>query len=121
MAAFHTCLTVGPIRLFISFFYHHKELHGPLDSAIWYRELSAMDLSARIFRPGFFGPDFSAWIIRPWIFRPICSMLWKVLFLYIIDSGSPAKARGTYFEMLCQVRSIFTNWLKNLSRRITES
>ena len=60
MAAFHTCLTVGPIRLFISFFYHHKELHGPLDSAIWYRELSAMDLSARIFRPGFFGLDYSA-------------------------------------------------------------
>ena len=72
MAAFHTCLMVGPIRLFISFFYHNKELHGPLDSAIWYRELSAMDLSAM---------DLSAWIIRPWIFRPICSMLWKVLFL----------------------------------------
>ena len=92
MAAFHTCLMVGPIRLFISFFYHNKELHGPLDSAIWYRELSAMDLSAMdLPAMDLSAMDLSARIIRRWIFRPVCSKLWVVFFFRITGSVSPIR------------------------------
>ena len=53
-----------------------------------FREISAMDLSARIFRPGLFGHGF---------FGHFVLSFGKCFFFRITGLGSPIRGRSTYF------------------------